>query len=76
MTDSPQIRICVNKIKNKITFEIKTGYCFELLMPETMKLLGSTNNKINKNEHGENRPHLEITKVELVHCNIIKNDYR
>ena len=39
MTDSPQIRICVNKIKNKITFEIKTGYCFELLMSETMKLL-------------------------------------
>ena len=26
--------IYVNKIENRITFEIKTGYCLELLMPE------------------------------------------
>ena len=35
-----------------------------------MKLLGST--KIN----GENVPHLEITEVLLVHCNIVNNDYQ
>ena len=34
--------IYVNKIKNRITFNIKTGYYFELLTPEKMKLLGST----------------------------------
>ena len=33
----------VNKIENRITFKIKTGYYFELLTPEAMKLFGSTN---------------------------------
>ena len=32
------IRINVNKIENKITFKIKTGYYLKLLTPETMKL--------------------------------------
>ena len=45
-------------------------------MPETMKLLGSTENKITKNKNGENVPHLEITEVVLVHCNIVNNDYQ
>ena len=40
-----------------------------------MKLLGSTENKITKNKNGENVPHLEITEVLLVHCNIVNNDY-
>ena len=29
VTDNPQIRIYVNKIENKITFEIETGYYFK-----------------------------------------------
>ena len=41
-TDNPQIRINLNKIDYRITFKIKTGYYLQLLMPETMKLLGST----------------------------------
>ena len=45
-------------------------------MPETMKLLGSTENKITKDKNGENVPHLEITEVVLVHCNIVNNDYQ
>ena len=45
-------------------------------MPETVKLLGSTNIKITKDENGENRPHLEITEVVLIHCNIVNKDYR
>ena len=68
--------IYVNKIKNKITFKIKTGYYLELLTPETMKLLGSTNGKITKDENGENVSHLEITEVILVHCNIANNVYK
>ena len=39
-----------------------------------MKLLGSTNNKITKDKKGENLPHLEVTEVVLVHCNIVNND--
>ena len=41
-----------------------------------MKLLGSTENNITKNKIGENVPHLEITKVVLVHSNIVNNDYQ
>ena len=40
-----------------------------------MKLLGSTKNKITKDKNDENVPHLEITGVVLVHCNIVINDY-
>ena len=41
-----------------------------------MKLLGSTENIITKDKNGENVPHLEITEVILVHCNIVNNDYQ
>ena len=41
-----------------------------------MKLLGNTENKITKDKNGENVPHLEITEVVLVHCNIVNNDYQ
>ena len=41
-----------------------------------MKLLGSSKSKITKDENGENVPHLEITEVILVHCNIVNNDYQ
>ena len=46
--DNLSIRIYVNKIENRITFKIKSGYYLELLTPETKKLLGSTKNKITK----------------------------
>ena len=68
--------IYVNKVENRITFKIKTGYYFELLMPGKMKLLGSTKSKITKDENGKNLPHLEITEVVLIHCNIVNNDYQ
>ena len=68
--------IYVNKIENRITFKIKTGYYIELLTPETMKLFGSTKSKINKDENGENVPHLEINEVILVHCSLVNNDYQ
>ena len=76
VTDNPSIRIYINKIENRITFKIKTGYYLELLTPETMKLLGSTKSKITKNKNGENVPRLEITEVVLIHCNIFNNDYQ
>ena len=44
-TNKPSVQIYVNKIENRITFKIKNGYSLELLTPETMKLLGSTENK-------------------------------
>ena len=41
-----------------------------------MKLLGSIRNKINKDKNGENEPHLEITEVKLMHCDIANNNYQ
>ena len=76
VTDNPSIRIYINKMENRIMFKIKTGYYLELLTPETIKLLGSTNSKIAKDENGENGPHLEITEVVLIHCNIVHINYQ
>ena len=42
LTENPPVEIYVNRIKNRIVFRIKTWYKLELLTPETMKLLGST----------------------------------
>ena len=75
-TDKPPVLIYVNKIENRVTFKIKNGYSLELLTKETMKLLRSTENKITTDKNGENVPHLEITEVVLVHCNIVNNNYQ
>ena len=75
-TNKPSVQIYLNKIENRITFKIKSGYSLERLSPETMKLLGSTKNKVTKDKNGENVPHLETTEVVLVHCNIVNNDYQ
>ena len=73
--NNPSIWIYVNKIENRITFKIKTGYYLDLLTPETMKLLWNSENKITKDRNDENVPYLEITEVVLVYCNIVNNDY-
>ena len=75
-TNKPSIHIYVNKIENRVTFKIKDGYSLELSTSETMKLLESTENEITKDKNGKNVPHLEITEVVLVHCNIVNNDYQ
>ena len=60
--DNPSIKIYVNKIENRITFKIKSGYTLELLTKETIKLLGSTENKITKNKNDENLHILKLLK--------------
>ena len=74
-TVNPSIRIYANKIENRNMFKIKTEHYLEILTPETMRLFGSTQSKIAKNENGGNIPHLEITEVVLVQCNIVSNNY-
>ena len=51
--DNPPIEIFVSRSKNRITFKIKNRYYLELLTPETMKLLGSTESKLNGEKNGE-----------------------
>ena len=74
--DNPSIRMYINRIENRIIFKIKSGYYLELLTPETMKMLGSTESKITKNKNGENVPHLEVIELVLVHCNLVNNDFQ
>ena len=74
--DNPSIRMYINRIENRITFKIKSEYYFELLIPETMKLLESTESKITKDKNGENVPHLEVVELALVHCNLVNNYYQ
>ena len=45
VTGNPSIRIYINKIENRVTFKVKTGYYLKLLIPETEKLLGSTRSR-------------------------------
>ena len=74
--DNPSIRKYVNKIENRIIFKIKNRFYLAFLTPETMKLLGSTENKITTDKNGKNVPYLEIAEVVLVHCNLVNNDYQ
>ena len=74
--DNPSRRIYVNKIENRITFKIITGYYLQLLTPEIMKILGSIENKRTKDKVGENVQHLEIPEVVLVHFIIVNNNYQ
>ena len=74
--DNPSVKIYVNKTENRITFRIKNGYSLEHLSPETMKVLGSTENKIIQEKNSETVPQLEITEVILVHYYVVNNDYQ
>ena len=73
VTDNHSISIYINKIERQD--KIKAGYYFESLKPGKIKLRGSTKSKITKEEYGKNVPHLEITEVVLIHCNIFNNNY-
>ena len=75
-TLNSSIRIYKDKIENRITFKIKTGFDLKLLTLGTMKLLRSTKSKITANENGENIPHLEIAELVLIYCNIVNNSYQ
>ena len=68
------ILIYANKILNRVTFRIKTGYKLELLTNETMRLQGD-GPIIDTTKNGENIPRLEIVRNVLVFCNLVENVY-
>ena len=68
------ILIFANRILNKVTFRIKTGYKLELLTNETMRLLGHKP-VTDTTKSGENVPKLEIVRNVLVFCNLVENAY-
>ena len=54
MTDNPPKTIYVNKIENRTTFKIKTGYYLKLLTPKLIKSLGIFKIKIGNDKNCEN----------------------
>ena len=68
------ILIYANRILNRVTFRIKTGYKLELLTNEAMRLLG-VGPIIDTTKNGENVPKLEIVRNVLVFCNLVQNVY-
>ena len=48
MAEDPPVKIYPNKIKKRIVFKIKAGYELEMLTPETMRLLESAKNDVDK----------------------------
>ena len=52
-TNNSSIRIYVNKMENRITFNINTGNDLKLVRPETMKLTVSNKSKITKDKNSE-----------------------
>ena len=76
ISENPSVQTYPIKIKNRIVFKIQTGYKWELLTLEKMKLLGSGKKDVDKIKDGENLPKLESVEVVLMHCNLAKNDYQ
>ena len=64
LTTIAPIHSYVNRINNRLVFQIKDGYKLELQTPETIKLFGTTKKLLNKTKTGENKSSLEV--VELV----------
>ena len=76
IADTAPILIYANNVINRIVFKIKTECKLELLSEETMKLLGSTSNTIDKDKNSDTTPKLENVEVVLVHCNLVNNSYQ
>ena len=70
---NPPNHVYINRINNRLVFQIKDGYKLELQTPETMKLHGRTKKLIDKTKNGENVPSLEVVEVVLVQYNLVDN---
>ena len=76
LTDNPPIRIYVNKVENRVTFKIKKGTISTFLLLKRWNNL--IENKITKNEKGNNLFYLEITEEEVLDhfYQVVNNDYQ
>ena len=66
----------MNRANNRLLFKMKDENKLELQTPEAMKFFGSTKNLISKTKSGEKVPSLEVAEVDLVHCNLVDNQYQ
>ena len=58
----------INKIKNHVSFEIKTGYKLETMRFQSKKQV------VAKDKNGKNVPKLEMVYVLLMHCSVFNNN--
>ena len=61
LVDKPPDQVYVNKIQDRVILRIRSGHYLELFTPKTMKLPGSTDEKISKEKNGENVLQLKKT---------------
>ena len=66
LTAAPSIAVCINRINNRLIFELKDGYKLEFQTPETMKLFSRTKKLIDKTRNGENVSGSKVAEVFLV----------
>ena len=66
--------LCINKINNRLVFEIRGGYNIELQTHETMTIIDRTE-KINK-QNKEWWKSLEVVGVVSVQCKLVDNQYQ
>ena len=76
VADISPVLIYVNEINNRIFFKIKSGYKLELLLKETMRLLGSSTNTIDGDKNSKLVPKLESVDLVSVHSNLLNNSYQ
>ena len=69
LSESSPLKIYVNIISNRIIMKIKTRYILELLTPELIKLLGSTDKTIFKDQNVEKVLNLEIISRFIIASN-------
>ena len=76
VADISPVLIYVNEINNRIFLKIKSGYKLELLLKETMRLLGSSTNTIDGDKNSKLVPKLESVDLVSVHSNLLNNSYQ
>ena len=75
VTDNLPVKKYVSKIEDRITLEIKLTNHLKLLTLETMELFQKAKKYIHEKD-SKSVPHLEITEVALVLCNVVNNNYQ
>ena len=76
LTTDPSIAVYINRINNRLIFELKDGYKLEFQTPETMKLFSRTKKLIDKTRNGENVSGSKVAEVFLVQCNLVDYQYQ
>ena len=75
LAGNPPIQIYPNKMKNRIVFEIKTGYKLSVISRNN-ETIREYKKDVDKDKDGEDVSKLESVDVTFVHCNLVNNSYQ